>query len=129
MEITDIYSDSAPKPVGPYSQAIRSDKVIFCSGQIGLDPKTNTLVSGGIEAETNQVLENLSQVLDAAGSNKDHVVQTTIFITDIDNFSKVNEIYAGFFKAQIKPARQTVEVSKLPKGALIEISCIGVAKE
>lgn len=129
MKLTAINSEKAPEPVGPYSQAIQSDRIIFCSGQIGLDPKTNKLVTGGIEAETKQVLENLLKVLEAAGSSKNHVVQTTIFIADMNDFSKVNEIYANFFNGEIKPARQTIEVSKLPKGALIEISCIGVLKD
>lgn len=129
MKLKKVTTPNAPLAVGPYSQAIRSGKTIFCSGQIGLDPKTNQLASGGIETETKQVLQNLTAVLEAAGSDKNCVAQCTIFLTDMNNFSKVNKIYESFFSGGIKPARQTVEVSKLPKNASIEISCVAVAKE
>ncbi len=123
-KLQDINTNKAPKAVGPYSQAIRADRFIFCSGQIGLDPKTNILVKGGIEKETEQVLKNLSKVLKATGLNFKNVVRCDIFIKNMGDFAKVNEIYEKYFSSNPKPARQTVEVSNLPKNALIEISCI-----
>lgn len=119
-----INTEKAPKAIGPYSQAIKVGNLVFCAGQIGLDPNTNTLVIGGIEKEIEQVLNNLSGVLEAAGVNLENVVRTDIFITNMDDFTKVNEIYGKYFNADPKPARVTVEVSHLPKGASIEISCI-----
>ena len=119
-----VQTDKAPKAVGPYSQAIVYGDLIFCSGQVGIDPQTNNLVEGGIEKETTQVLKNLAAVLEAAGTNKEKVLQTEIFIANIADYAKVNELYGQFFNVAIKPARATVEVSKLPKDALIEISCI-----
>jgi 2-iminobutanoate/2-iminopropanoate deaminase len=117
-----IHTQSAPKAVGPYSQAIVSGDFVFCSGQIGIDPKTQELASG-IEAQTHQVLKNLKAVLEASGSDYSQVVKTTIFVTDIADFSLVNDIYAGYFENH-KPARATVEVSRLPKGAVVEIEAI-----
>ncbi|MEO0069220.1 MAG: RidA family protein [candidate division WOR-3 bacterium] len=117
-----VRTDEAPKPVGPYSQAVKVGNLIFTSGQIGIDPKTNELVEG-LEEQTKQTFMNLSAVLAAAGSGLERVVKTTIFITDMDNFSLVNSIYAQFFREPF-PARSTVEVSRLPKGALIEVDAI-----
>lgn len=124
MKTKQIETDKAPKAVGPYSQAVSFKNFIFCSGQIGLDPKTGELVNGGIEEETEQVLKNLSEVLKKAGTDFKKVLKCDIFITNISDFSKVNEIYAKYFSFNPKPARQTVEVSKLPKKAHIEIACI-----
>ena len=123
-KLQQINTVTAPKAVGPYSQAIKVDKFVFCSGQIGLEPKTNTLVEGGVEKEAEQTLKNLSAVLEAAGLSFKNVIRTDIFLTNINDFSKVNEIYGKHFSKDPKPARQTVEVSKLPKGANIEVSCI-----
>lgn len=117
-----IQTNDAPKPVGPYCQAVKVGNMIFTSGQIGIDPKTDKLLEG-LEAQTKQTFMNLSAVLTAAGSGLERVVKTTIFITDIANFSLVNSIYAQFFREPF-PARSTVEVSRLPKGALVEVDAI-----
>lgn len=121
---TEIKTEKAPKAVGPYSQAVVCDNLIFCAGQIGINPETGNLVEGGIEEQTQQVLENLTAVLEAGGSRIENVLRTEIFIANMDDYTKVNDIYGLTFKDAPKPARATVEVSKLPKGALIEISCI-----
>lgn len=113
----------APLPIGPYSQAIREGNLLFCSGQIALDPITSTMKDASIEEETMQVLENLGEVLEAGGSNFSSVIKTTIFLTDMDDFAKVNELYAKVF-GDAKPARSTVAVSALPKGGRVEIECI-----
>ncbi len=112
----------APKVIGPYSQAIVSGSFVFCSGQIGVDPKTGVL-KDGIEKQTEQVLNNLKNVLLASGSNIVKVIKTTIYLKRISDYKAVNSIYEKFFNTH-KPARTTVEVSNLPKGALIEIDCI-----
>lgn len=124
--IEPINTNKAPEAIGPYSQAIVTDNYIYCSGQIGLDPMTGQVVEG-LEAQTTQALTNLKSVLEAAGSDLNQVVKTTVFIKNIADFPKVNEIYAHFFEPH-KPARSTVEVSNLPKGALIEIDCIAVIR-
>lgn len=125
--IQPINTEKAPEAIGPYSQAIVTDEHIYTSGQIGLDPKTGQLAEG-IEAQAKQVLSNLKNVLEACGSDLQHVVKTTVFIRNIADFPKVNEIYAHFFEHH-KPARSTVEVSNLPKGALIEIEVMAVINE
>jgi len=114
----------APKPVGPYSQAITANGLVFCAGQIGLDPDTTKMVEGGLEAQTVRVLENLKAVLKAAGSGIEKVVMTTIFLTDMADGAVVNKIYAEYVSADTPPARQTVAVKALPLGALVEISVI-----
>lgn len=119
-----VSSKNAPKAVGSYSQAIKYGNLVFCSGQIGIDPQTNNLVSGGVIEEAKQVLKNLESVLIAAGSSLEKVLQTTIYIKGITKFAEVNRVYSEFFKTGLLPARATVEVSNLPKGAAIEISCI-----
>lgn len=124
MKKEKIESKKAPKAVGPYSQAIRIRKFIFCAGQIGIDPKTNELVKGGVEEEVRQTLNNLKAVLESAGVGFENVVKVDIFLKSMADYAKVNEIYAKFFKSDPKPARVTVEVSNLPKNAKIEISCI-----
>lgn len=123
-----IETDKAPQPVGPYSQAILAGGFLYAAGQIGLNPQTNQLVEGGIEEETKQVLENLKEVLSQTNLNLSDVVRTDIFVKDIKNFTRVNEIYTSYFTNNPQPARQTVEVSNLPKGALVEISCIAYLK-
>ncbi len=117
-----IATDKAPKAVGPYTQAIVSSGFIFCSGQIGLDPKTNELVEG-IDAQTHQVLKNLSEVLKAGNSSLEHVVKTTVYLADIDDYVKMNETYGQYFSNH-KPARAAFAVADLPKGALIEIEVV-----
>ena len=120
-----IKTSKAPEPVGPYNQAIKAGNFIFCSGQIAIDPVSNEIpFLGDIEKETIQVLKNLSAVLNAGGSKIEDVIKTTIFLTDLSNFQKVNEIYSDFFNVQDPPARACVEVSSLPKGVLIEIECV-----
>jgi 2-iminobutanoate/2-iminopropanoate deaminase len=118
-----VMTEKAPKPVGPYSQAIISKGLVFCSGQIGIDPSTGKLVEGGIEKETEQVLDNLRNVLDASGSSMDKVLRCTIYVTDMSNFQKVNAIYGKMFQSD-PPARTTVGVLALPMKAMIEIDAI-----
>jgi len=118
-----ILTPNAPQPIGPYSQAIREGNVLFCSGQIALDPLTGVMRNASIEDETNQVLLNLSEVLKAGGAELSSVMKTTIFLTDMNDFAKVNEVYASAF-GNAKPARSTIAVSALPKGARVEIECI-----
>ncbi len=118
-----IQTDRAPKALGPYSVAVVLGDLVFASGQAGIDPDTNELVLGGIEPETCQVLTNLKNVLEAAGSRMENVVKTTVFLTNMAEFAKMNAIYGEFFKANY-PARSTVQVSALPKGAVVEIECI-----
>ncbi|MFD1442948.1 MULTISPECIES: RidA family protein [Thermoactinomyces] len=117
-----VQTDKAPQAIGPYSQAVETGDWIFTSGQIPLTPD-GKLVAGGIEEQTRQVLENLKSVLEAAGSGLEHVVKTTIFLRDMNQFQTVNEIYGGYFKEH-QPARSCVEVSRLPKEVLIEIEVI-----
>ncbi len=118
-----IYTDHAPKPVGPYSQAIELNGTIYCSGQIALDPKTGNMVGSTASEQAEQVLTNMEAVLKEAGSSMNKVVKTLIFLTDLKAFAEVNAIYERRFGSH-KPARSTVEVSALPKGGLVEIECI-----
>ena len=120
-------SENAPEAIGPYSQAIKAGNLVFCSGQIGLSPETGDFSGDDISSQTKQVLQNLEAVLQAAGSGLSEVVKVTIFLADINDYATVNKIYDSYF-ADIKPARSTVAVSALPKGALIEIECIAVVK-
>ena len=122
-----IKTDQAPAPIGPYSQAIETNGLIFTSGQIAIDPKTNALVEGDVITQARQVFENLKAVLEAAGSDLDHVVKTTIFLKNMSDFARVNEIYAQYFGRSV-PARSTVEVARLPKDVLIEVDCIAEKK-
>ncbi|NLE02412.1 MAG: RidA family protein [Fibrobacter sp.] len=118
-----ISTQSAPVAIGPYSQAIRSQGFLFCSGQLGIDPSTGKLISDEIEDQTLQAIKNLKSILESGGSGLKNIVKVTIFITSMDNFKKVNEIYGRELEGH-KPARSTVEVSKLPLGAKVEIECI-----
>lgn len=120
-----ILTPDAPAPIGPYSQAVKSGNMLFCSGQIPLDPKTGEMKNASIEEETRQILTNLSAVVSSGGATLSDVVKTTIFLTDLGNFAAVNAIYDEFFGAS-KPARSTVQVSALPKGANVEIECIAI---
>jgi 2-iminobutanoate/2-iminopropanoate deaminase len=120
-----VATTAAPQAIGPYSQAVSTGPWLFCSGQIGLDPGTGQLVPGGIDAETSRVLENLRAVLDAAGATLDCVVRTTIYLVDLGDFGRVNEIYARYFSAPF-PARATVGVAALPRGARVEIDAIAL---
>jgi 2-iminobutanoate/2-iminopropanoate deaminase len=120
-----IATGNAPKAIGPYSQAIRAGGMIFCSGQIALDPATNQLVEGNIAAQTERVLKNLSAVLWEAGSNLEQVVKTTVFLKSMNDFAAMNEVYGKFFTKQ-PPARSTVEAARLPRDVLVEIDVIAV---
>lgn len=121
-----INSIDAPAPIGPYSQAVKHGNTLYISGQIALDAKTGNLVGGGdIKAETHQVMKNLKAILAAAGLDFTHVVKSSIFVKDLGNFGAINEVYGEYFKSN-PPARETVEVSRLPKDVQVEISCIAV---
>jgi len=123
--IEAIETKFAPKPVGPYNQAILVENYLYCSGQIALDPSTGVMVgNGNIEEETRQVLKNLIAVVEAAGGENSNVIRTTIYLTDLNDFAKVNAIYAETFWGSASPARACVEVSNLPKGGKIEVDCI-----
>ncbi|RJQ43079.1 MAG: RidA family protein [Anaerolineaceae bacterium] len=120
-------AENAPKAVGPYSLAVKSANLVFTAGQLGLDAQTGMLVEGGIEAQTEKALQNLSAVLIAAGSNISQVVKTTVFLKNMNDFSAMNEVYARFF-SENPPARSAVEVAALPKGGLVEIEAIATLK-
>jgi 2-iminobutanoate/2-iminopropanoate deaminase len=122
-----VQTKLAPEPIGPYSQAIESNGLIFTSGQIAIEPSTNALIEGDVVAQARQVFENLKAVLEAAGSDLNHVVKTTIFLKDMNDFTRVNEIYASYF-GQAAPARSTVQVARLPKDVFIEVDCIAEKK-
>jgi 2-iminobutanoate/2-iminopropanoate deaminase len=121
-----IATAHAPKAIGPYSQAIHSENLIFTAGQIGLDPATQQMVAGGIAEQTTRVLENLKAILESAGSSLAHVVKATVFLKDFNDFAAMNAVYGTYLAAEglAAPARTTVEVSRLPKDALIEIDLI-----
>jgi len=121
-----ISTPDAPAALGPYSQAVRVGSTIYCAGQIPLDPKTGQIVSGGVDVQTNRVLDNIAAVLKAENLGFDSIVKTTIFLSDLGDFQTVNEIYGARFK-QAPPARSTVQVAALPKGAKLEIEVIAVA--
>ena len=123
-----ISTSEAPGAIGPYSQAVRSGRFLFCSGQIPLDPKSGQIVSKDISEQTRRVLDNLTAVLKAEGLTFENIVKTTIFLTDLADFQAVNEIYGSYFR-QAPPARSTVQVAALPKGARVEIDAIAAADE
>jgi 2-iminobutanoate/2-iminopropanoate deaminase len=123
---TIIQTPKAPAPIGPYNQAILVDNTLYASGQIALDPKTMELVNRDIETETIQVMKNLSEVLKAAGMDFADVVKTTIFLYDMGDFAAVNEIYGSYFDHKVAPARETVQVTTLPKNVRVEISVIAI---
>ncbi len=119
-----IKTPKAPSPIGPYNQAVLKGNMLFTSGQIAIEPETGKLVTDDIQAETKQVMENLKAVLDEAGMTFEHVLKTSIFISDMKNFTAINEIYATYFDDATAPARETVEVANLPKYVNVEISMI-----
>ena len=120
-----ISTEKAPKALGPYSQAIRTETLVFTAGQVGLNPATMELVEGGIQAQTRQVLTNLKHVLESADSGLNFVVKTIVFLQDMGDFADMNSIYSEFFPEN-PPARSTVQVAALPRGALVEIECVAL---
>jgi 2-iminobutanoate/2-iminopropanoate deaminase len=125
MKFEKIYTEKAPAPVGAYSQAIETNNMLFTSGQIALDAASGAIIAGGIKEQTKEALKNLKNVLSEAGYRFEHVVKTTIYLKDMNDFPLMNEVYAHVFVKSL-PARSTVEVSRLPKDALVEIDCIAV---
>ncbi|MGD0968837.1 MAG: RidA family protein [Candidatus Aquilonibacter sp.] len=123
MSHQSVVSNDAPAPIGPYSQAVRSGKTLYCSGQIALDPASGNLIEGDVSAQAEQVMKNLGAVLDAAGYDYGDVVKTSIFLVDMSDFAAVNAVYGKYFDAS-KPARSTVAVAGLPRNARVEIDCI-----
>jgi 2-iminobutanoate/2-iminopropanoate deaminase len=121
-----VLTDRGPKPIGPYSQAIRANGFLYVSGQVALDPKTGELTGTDIRQQTQRTLENLKGILEAAGSNLHHVVKTTVFLKDMNDFAAMNEVYAKYFTLA-PPARSTVQVARLPKDALVEIEVVAAA--
>ena len=121
-----IFTDKAPAPIGPYNQAVLKGDTLYTSGQIAIDPATGDLVTDSIEAETKQVMENMKEVLIAAGMTFEHVVKTTIFIMDMNDFAKINTVYATYFNEKTAPARETVQVACLPKNVNVEISMTAI---
>ena len=120
-----ISTEKAPGAIGPYSQAVKEGNMVFCSGQIPIDPTTGEFVSNNVAEQTHQVLTNLSAVLEAAGTSLNNVVKTTVFLADMNDFTAMNEIYAEFFSDN-KPARATVQAARLPRDARVEIDCIAI---
>jgi len=127
MDIRSVHSELAPKAIGPYSQAVVAGDQVFCSGQIPLDPASGQLVGGNVRAQTERVLANLAAVLEAAGSDLAHVVKTTVFLADMDDFAAMNEVYTARF-GEARPARSTVQAARLPRDARIEIDCIAIRR-
>ncbi len=123
--IETIATDRGPKAIGPYSQAVRANGFVFLSGQIALDPQTQQVVEGDVAVQTVRVMENLKGVVEAAGSSMQHVVKTTVFLADMNDFAVMNEVYSRYFTAH-KPARSTVEVARLPKNVHVEIDLIAL---
>lgn len=120
-----ITTENAPGAIGPYSQAVKTESMVFCSGQIPIDPNTGEFVSDDVAEQTHQVLKNLGAVLEAAGTDLNNVVKTTVFLADMNDFTVMNEVYAEYFSAN-EPARATVQAARLPKDARVEIECIAL---
>lgn len=125
--IKKIESASAPKAIGPYSQAVRAGDYVYISGQIPINPTSNLIVSGGVKEQTMQVLINIQGILKAEGLGFENVVKSEVFLTDLGHFQEMNEVYATFFENDIRPARTTVQVVALPKNAMVEIACTAYA--
>ena len=121
-----VITDRGPKPIGPYSQAIKTNGLVYLSGQVALDPKSGELIGADIRQQTERVLENIKGILEAAGVNLHHVLKTSVFLKDMNDFAAMNEVYARYFTSA-PPARSTVQVSRLPKDALVEIEVIAAA--
>ena len=123
-----VHTEAAPAPVGPYSQAVRTGQLLFVSGQVGLEPGTSAIAANDVEAQTERALRNVAAVIAAAGGSPQEIVKTTIFLVDMDEFARVNRVYAKFF-GEHRPARSTVEVSRLPLDAKVEIEAVAVLGE
>ena len=128
MEYTKISTNDAPAAIGPYSQAIRSDKFIYTSGQIPLDPTSGEIVGTDVQSQTHRVLQNLQAVLQSGGASLKSVVKTTVFLVHMSDFQAMNEVYASYF-GSVAPARSTVAVAELPRQALVEIECVALVEE
>jgi 2-iminobutanoate/2-iminopropanoate deaminase len=126
--VKEITTEKAPKPIGPYVQAVVAHGFVFVSGQIPLDPQTGEIVEGGTAEQTERVLTNLSAILEAAGSSLDRTVKMSVFITDLNDFPVVNKVYAGHFKTRV-PARSTIEAARLPRGVRVEIDAIAIVAD
>lgn len=124
-----VSTPDAPAAIGPYSQAVVFGGVVYCSGQIALDPATGKIVEGGVEAQTRQVLANLTHVLGAAGTGLDRALKVTVFMKDMNDYAAINGVYATFFSEETPPARAAVEVARLPRDVLVEIDCIAALRE
>ena len=124
QELREIVAAGAPKPVGPYSQAVAVGDLVFCAGQIPLDPATGKLVEGPIDVQTTRVLENVKAVVEAAGSSLARVVKATVFLADLDDFGAMNAVYARYFASEPRPARTTIQAARLPAGARVEIEVV-----
>jgi 2-iminobutanoate/2-iminopropanoate deaminase len=120
-----VLTDRGPKPIGPYSQAIRANGFLYVSGQVALDPRTGEMLSGDIAQQTERTLENVKGIVEAAGSKLSHVIKTTVFLRDMNEFAAMNEVYALYFPSA-PPARSTVQVARMPKDALVEIEVIAI---
>jgi 2-iminobutanoate/2-iminopropanoate deaminase len=123
MEKSAVSTNKAPQAIGPYSQAIKVGNLVFCSGQIPLDPETGAVVEGDVSVQTRRVLKNLKAVLDAAGASMEHIVKTTVYLRDMNDFAAMNGVYAEFFRS-VPPARAAVEVARLPKDVAVEIEAV-----
>lgn len=126
MQKQIITTENAPLPVGPYQQAVAAGNLVFTAGQIPLDPKTGEVVAGSIELQTRQVLENLKAILEASGSSLDHTLKTTVFLRDMNDFGKMNDVYSTYFKTELAPARSTIQVARLPRDVDVEIEAIAL---
>jgi len=126
MERQVINANNAPQPIGPYNQAVKTNHLIYTSGQIPIDPKTNEVCKGDIKEQTRLVLENLKAVLTAGGSSLEKILKATVFLKDMNQFAAMNEVYSQYFKSETAPARSTIEVARLPKDVLVEIEAVAI---
>lgn len=126
--IEAVHCDGAPKAIGPYSQAVSAGGFVFVSGQIGMDPSSGTIVEGGVREQTMRALKNITAILESCGVSMENVVKADVFLKDMDDFAAVNDVYASFFPGDVKPSRAAVQVSKLPRDVLVEISCVAYRK-
>lgn len=127
--IEAVHSDGAPQAIGPYSQAVSAGGFVFVSGQIGMDPSSGTIVEGGIREQTTRALENITAILKSCGVSMESVVKADVFLKDMDDFAVMNDVYASFFSGDVRPSRATVQVSRLPRDVLVEISCVAYRGE